>query len=342
MRLNFRSASAFASKKAKEYLQGKNPEDIKNIAVIRHAAIGDFMNIRPFLIGMREFFPNAKITLSVNSSAVYGLPQDLVDEIHVMDKVCPKDKSKKTGLFYRIRQAKTLKQQDIIFDLTDSTLSLWITFLSGAKLKVGYPYRSIRRYFYDMATLRSEYVLEADSVQHMLNMLGYKNNAPLRYGFEEKYPKNVVNQIVYFAGASANFKCWEQEKFKSLIEKLSDRYPSDKHIILQGVNASEKFLDLYESLKERTNVLLQKAMPLDEAMQFLSNSKCVIANDTGLRNMAIAVETPTVGIFFMTGAFRYWPRDGKHDCVFNPDHTSPNIESVYLSTVALIDKIYAK
>ena len=44
----------------------------------------------------------------------------------------------------------------------------------------------------------------------------------------------------------------------------------------------------------------------------------------------------------MTGAFRYWPRDGKHDCVFNPDHTSPNIESVYLSTVALIDKIYAK
>ena len=109
MRLNFRSASAFASKKAKEYLQGKNPEDIKNIAVIRHAAIGDFMNIRPFLIGMREFFPNAKITLSVNSSAVYGLPQDLVDEIHVMDKVCPKDKSKKNGTFLQNKTSKNIK-----------------------------------------------------------------------------------------------------------------------------------------------------------------------------------------------------------------------------------------
>ena len=342
MRLNYRRQSAFASKKAKEYLKDRSPSDIKNIVVIRHAAIGDFMNIRPFLIGVREFFPNAKITLSAISSSMYGLPKDLVDDVHIIDKVFPDNKSKKTGLLYRIKQIKKLQQPDIIFDLTDSTLSLWITFLSGAKLKVGYPYRTIRRWFYDLATLRSEYVLEADSVQHMLNMLGYKNNMPLRYGFEETYPKNVDNQIVYFAGASTAPKCWEISKFKELIEKLSLKYPDTKHIILQGVGANEKFLDLYEPLKEKANVSLQEVMPLDKTMQFLANSKCVVANDTGLRNMAIAVETPTVGLFFMTGAFRYWPRDGKHDCVFNPDHTSPDVESVYLSTTTLIDKIYAK
>ena len=50
MKLNFRRGSAFASNKARRYLEDKKPEDIKTITVIRHAAIGDFMNIRPFLI----------------------------------------------------------------------------------------------------------------------------------------------------------------------------------------------------------------------------------------------------------------------------------------------------
>lgn len=340
MKLNFRPASAFASKQAKKYLSTINPEDIQNIAVIRHAAIGDFMNIRPFLIGVREHFPNAIITLSVNSSAMYGIPHDLIDELHIIDKINPKNKDKKTGMFYRLKQIRQLKPQDIIFDLTDSTLSLWISWFSKSKLRVGYPYRWIRRCFYDLAVLRSEYVLEADTVQHMLNMLGYKNNSPLRYGFEKIYPKQTSNRIVYFAGASAFFKCWEAEKFTALIAKLSDKYPAYQHVILQGINNSEKFLEIYEPLKSKQNIFLQEAMSLDETMQFLTNSMCVIANDTGLRNMAIAVETPTVGIFFVTGAFRYWPRDGKHDCVFNPDHSSPSVDDVYMTTVKLMDKLY--
>ncbi|MBD3797958.1 MAG: lipopolysaccharide heptosyltransferase family protein, partial [Campylobacterales bacterium] len=65
LKLNFRRGSAFASKKAREYLATISPSDVKNIAVIRHAAIGDFVVTRPFLIELRKFFPNAKITLSV-------------------------------------------------------------------------------------------------------------------------------------------------------------------------------------------------------------------------------------------------------------------------------------
>lgn len=342
MKFYFRRGSAFASKKAQEYLKNKDPEEIKSVAVIRHAAIGDFMNIRPFLIGVREFFPNAKITLSVVASVMYGMPEDLVDDIHVVEKEYPDNKDKKTGFFYRLKQIKLLKQQDIIFDLADSNLSVLIVALSNAKLKVGFPYRSVRRWFFDVATLRSDFVLEADSVQHMLNILGYKNNTPLRYGFEKRYPKKFTTKFVYFAGASTAPKCWELEKFQGLIQELSKKYPEDEHIILQGINPNEKFLELYDSLKERTNVHLQKAMPLEETMDFLSNSRCVISNDTGVRNMAIAVETPTIGIFFETNPFRYWPRDGKHECVFNPAYRSPTVEDVCNATTALIKKIYGK
>lgn len=330
--LNFRRGSAFASKEAREYLKTIQPQEINTITVIRHAAIGDFMNIRPFLIGIREYFPNAKITLSVNRSAMYGMPNDLIDDVHIMDKDDPDDKSKKTSIFSRIKQAKTLPPQDVIFDLTDSSMTLLLIIFSQAKLKIGYPYRKFRRRFYDMSVLRSDFNLEADTVQHMLNLFGFKKNHPLRYGYENTYPKNIQKRIVYFAGASMKNKCWEEEKFVQLIKQLSTKYNDYEHVILQGIKDDEKFEDIYSSFESNTNVSLHEPMPLEETMQYLADTKCLVSNDTGVRNMAIAVETATVGIFFTTIPYRYWPKDNKHECVFNMAYSSPSIDDVFEAT----------
>ncbi|WP_457743402.1 glycosyltransferase family 9 protein [Sulfurimonas sp.] len=341
MKLNFRRGSAYASKKAREYLKDKKPEDIQKITVIRHAAIGDFMNIRPFLIELRKFFPNAQITLSVLSHYMYGIPEDLIDNVHIMRRY--KEDHTKTGFLTRIKEAKTLPSQDIIFDLTDSTISILLIFLTNAKLKIGYPYRGIRRMFFDIATLRSDFVVEAVSVEHMLNILGAKTKFPLSYGLDKIYPKTEdLKQIVYFAGASTKTKCWEEDKFQDLIAKMSDKYEDYNHIILQGIGDNEKFYEIYNPLKERENVQLQKVLPIEEVMQFLKNSRCLISNDTGIRNMGIALEIPTIGIFFHIPPFRYWPREEKHDCVFNIEYTSPSVESVYEASIKMIDKLYEK
>ncbi|MBC8238710.1 MAG: glycosyltransferase family 9 protein [Helicobacteraceae bacterium] len=342
LKLNFRSGSAFASNKAKKYLSSIAPSDVQSITVIRHAAIGDFMNIRPFLIELREFFPNAKITLSVIKHYMYGIPEDLIDEVHIMSRYASDDLRKKTGLLARIKEARALPPQDIIFDLTDSTITLLLVALSKAKLKIGYPYRAIRRFFFDVATWRSDFVVEAQSVLHMLNILGAKTRTPLYYGYEKKYSKTDEKRIVYFAGASVENKCWEKEKFKSLIEKMSDKYPNYNHIILQGIGENEKFLEIYDPLKERKNVILQEVMPIEDVMQFLANSRCLVSNDTGVRNMGIALEIPTIGVFFNIPPFRYWPREDKHDCVFNIEYEQPKVDDVYIATKNLIDKLYAK
>lgn len=342
MKLNFRRGSAFASEKAKKYLETISPQDVQTITVIRHAAIGDFMNIRPFLIELREFFPNAKITLSVIEHYMYGIPYDLIDDVHVMSRYKSVEKGTKANLLTRIKQAKTLEPQDIIFDLTDSTITLLLVILSSAKLKIGYPYRAIRRFFFDIATLRSDFVVEAQSVLHMLNILGAKTRTPLVYGNEVNYPKTDIKQIVYFAGASVKNKCWEEKNFKALIGKMSDEFKDYNHVILQGIGKDEKFLEIYEPLKDKANVILQEVMPIEEVMQFLSNSRCLVSNDTGVRNMGISLQTPTVGIFFDIPPFRYWPREEKHDCVFNIEYKSPDIDAVFNSTKNLVNKLYEK
>ena len=334
MQLNFRQKAAFASKKAVNYLADKNPDDISQIVIVRHAAIGDFMNIRPFLIGLKSFFPSAKITLSTINSYTYGIPNDLINEVHVIDRTVG---DKKTSFFQRIKQIKQLPQADLLFDLTDSSLSLYTTIFSKPKLKIGYSYRSSRRFFYDISTLRSDFVLEADSVLHMLYMLGYSRHGDLEYGYGKLYPKKHAKQIVYFAGASMKNKCWNEDKFTALIEQLSDQYTDYQHVILQGIRKDEQFLEIYSPISHKKNVKLQKTMSLEGAMQFLANSHLLISNDTGIRNMAIATQTPTIGIFFDIAPFKYWPNEQKHDCVFNKNYQQPAMTDVLDSAVKMME-----
>ena len=334
MQLNFRQKAAFASKKAANYLADKNPDDISQIVIVRHAAIGDFMNIRPFLIGLKSFFPSAKITLSTINSYTYGTPNDLINEVHVIDRTVG---DKKTSFFQRIKQIKQLPQADLLFDLTDSSLSLYTTIFSKPKLKIGYSYRSFRRFFYDISTLRSDFVLEADSVLHMLYMLGYSRHGDLEYGYGKLYPKKHAKQIVYFAGASMKNKCWNEDKFTALIEQLSDQYTDYQHVILQGIRKDEQFLEVYSPISHKKNVKLQETMSLERVMQFLANSHLLISNDTGIRNMAIATQTPTIGIFFDIAPFKYWPNEQKHDCVFNKNYQQPAMTDVLDSAVKMME-----
>ena len=335
MKLNYKYNPA-VSKKNKFFLSSITTIDVKKIVVIRHAAIGDFMNIRPFLLGLKSFFPNAKITLSTINTYAYGTPNDLIDAVHIIDRTID---GKKTSIFQRIKQIKQLPRADLLFDLTDSSLSLYTAIFSKPKLKIGYSYRSSRRFFYDISTLRSDFVLEADSVLHMLYILGYSRHGDLEYGYGKLYPKKHAKQIVYFAGASMKNKCWSEDKFTALIGQLSDQYSDYQHVILQGIRKDEKFLEIYSPISHKKNVKLQETMGLEGVMQFLANSHLLISNDTGIRNMAIATQTPTIGIFFDIAPFKYWPNEKIHDCVFNENYQQPSVGNVSYSAQSMMENL---
>jgi ADP-heptose:LPS heptosyltransferase len=345
MKLNFRKGGAFASKKAYNYLKNKKPEDIKSIVVIRHAAIGDFVVMRPFLIELKKFFPNAKITLNVLRNYMYGLPEDLVDDIFVTDKYQKNNPEKKTSFFQRIKQVKSLPPQDILFDLTDSSMSLLFTIFASASLKVGYPYRGIRRFFYDVSTLRSDFVLETMSMFHQLNILGANTqHYLLEYQVSSKTREIAAPYIVYFAGASIQARFWGSENFKNLITEMRKLYPGYKHIILKGIKKDEVFDDIYAPFEEYSDVIHQDALPLEEIYDFLAAASLVIVGDTGIRNMAIATNTPTVGLIFARGVSpqRYLPKVQIHQVVYNTEYEKPSVEAVIKMISYVMERAYEK
>lgn len=328
MKYKWFEKGAYANKKARLFLKADfNPLKIKKIAVIRHAAFGDQVITRPFLTAARLFFPNAHITLCAVSNYQYAMPSDLVDSVHVMHGT---DRRKEINFKEKINNIKELPEQDIIFDLAATNRSYWITALTKAKLKIGFPYRIFpNKFIYDITVPRSDFVAEVDTLLHQLKLLGCNPSYPLDFA----YPNNTQHRnqekpfIVYFNGASQESKMYPLTELKMLLEKAIQALPNFQHVFLEGLGKNEKGLQLRD-LEVHGNFSIQSCLELDKLTQFMAEATLVVCTDTGIRNLAIATHTPTVGVFYSTVPFRYTPTYEYHHIVMNADAKLPTADQV--------------
>ena len=331
---------AWASKSAAAKLSELDPEQVKSIAVIRHAALGDMVLTRPFLIELRNCFPNARITLSLVSNYMRGAPEDLVDRVHVVYGSDRRDKSP----FEQIKQARTLGYHDLVFDLAATTRSIWVCVLNKARFKIGFPYTQMqRRLFYDAAVLRSDMEFEAETMLDMLRLLGFNVGHPPIFSLPGSTTVRERPFIVYFTSASGEYKCWPKENFAQLVGRMAQQYQDHDHVVLEGVADWESIDEIMQPNRDKDNVEGLKLDGVDEAISLLKGARLVVSNDTGIRNLAIAAEAPTLGIFFATAPFktvpfRYLPASGQHDIVFNHDGSIPVVDSVYESAVKMLSQ----
>jgi ADP-heptose:LPS heptosyltransferase len=328
---------AWASRKAKAMLPNIQPQAIRRIAVIRHGALGDMVMVRPLLLELRRHFPNAELTLSLVTNYTYSAPTELVDRVHVVYGNDRRDVSRRE----QIRKMRELGPQDIIFDCADTSRGYWLTLLSSARLKIGYPFRTWQRYvFYDAAVFRSDFVFEADNMLHMLQLFGLKTQHPPVPSFPGVAKEHPRQYVVYFPTASIISKCWPVERFAELIARMAATYPHQDHFVMQGVTPWETIEPIMRQLGGYANVQGIQPGPLAECVSYIKGAALVVANDTGVRNLAIAAGTPTVGILFATFVpYRYWPLYGLHDVVFTPDAQIPSVDAVYASAVVMMKKV---
>ena len=132
----------WTKKKAQQKAGNLNIEKITSIGVIKHAALGDLMLTRPFLIALRKYFPNAKITLDVSSNYTRGAPADLVDHVHVTY-----GSNKKASLNQQLKNFKEFGNHDLVFDLTATTRSFMLCMLNKAGLHIGFKHRNIQKLY---------------------------------------------------------------------------------------------------------------------------------------------------------------------------------------------------
>jgi ADP-heptose:LPS heptosyltransferase len=310
--------------------------DIKDIAIIRHAALGDMILTRCFIIEARKLFPNARITLSVVSNYTRGVPEDLVDRVHIIHGTDQRG----TPLGERIRKIRKLGHQDIIFDLAAGNRSFYTCLLTPATLKIGFPYRKLRAWmFYDIATSRSDLNFEVNDMLGMLHLFGARTEYPHVYNM----PGEAINRdrpfIIYFIGASVPEKCWPRENFSDLITRMAKDFPETDHLVLGGLKDWERADTVLDSLGKFDNVDAVDTDTIEKTVSLMKGASLLVSNDTGIRHVAITCHTPTVGIF-PGKPYRYWPRYDIHEAVFPEiNYDVVSVEETYNACKKLLNRI---
>ena len=338
MKLWFRKG-VYASKKAQRAVSSLKRDEIRNIAIIRHAALGDMLLTRAFVTEARKAFPNAFITFSIVSHYTYGCPEDLVDRVHVVH-----GKGERATFLEKIRRIRELGQQDLIFDLADTNKSIKICLLNKATLTIGFPYRmTYARLFYDVATCRSDLNFEVNDMLSQLHVLGCRTEFPHKYDMPGTALKREHSYIVYFPGASGKHKSWPVASFRSLISRMTIEYPDHEHLILEGLQDWEKenVKAIVSPFDNVDNINPVRAKTIEDVIALIKGADLLVSNDTGIRHVAITSGTPSVGVFYRD-PYRYWPRYGIHEVAFSEIDDSPDVDQVFNQCVKVLNNIGSK
>lgn len=301
----------WVSKHANTKADKLNKNKVKKITVIKHAALGDLIHVRPMLITLRKAFPNAQLTLSVVSNYMQGIPEDLIDRLHVA-----KGNDKKYGIKEIYKSFKELGHQDIIFDISATTRSFWVSKLSSAGLKIGFMHKGLHKMLYDIAIPRAHYRFEAETYLEQVGILGVQYDWPLKYNYPKPERIHKKPYIVYFPTASVAYKCWPPENMAKLINEMCSKYPDIDHVLQAGLADWEiQTADtIANEITNKDNFFSYP--PGSDAFSLICHANIVVSSDTGMRHLAIAAATPTVCMFpIFTLTFSYAPRFGNHKAV---------------------------
>lgn len=306
-----------------------NPTSIfhtaSSVLVIKLRAIGDVLLSTPVVENLAREFPHLSIDFlceTFASDVVRGNPH--INAVLAFDK--KKDAS--LDLIRKVRKRK----YDIVIDLFGNPRTALVTWLSGAKHRIGFPFRG-RAYAYNhRVTPRGG---EVHNIEFNLDVLrAFSIPTP---SHDPLFPLDDQSEIFGQRWLSSeglngkkiiginpsggwNTKRWDLESYAHLIRELYGRYRFPM-LLFWGPGEENDVL----SIQNTTGVPVAKIpkTSLKEMGALLKHCSYLISNDSGPMHIAASLGVPTLGIYGPTdpllqgpfGEKNLWVRHEKLDCL---------------------------
>ena len=294
---------------------------MNNILVIKLRYIGDVVLSTPVLRLLRKQYPEAKLACLVNAGTQDVLTHNPhVDEVLVVARGSLK---KQVQFCFQLRA----RQFDCVIDLTDGDRSAFLTWISGAPVRIGFNAEKRWR-----GMLYSDCVESESGMSHMveyhaqaLNSLGtYSLSSEPEVHVQEEYHERAQTRlaqlrldqhrwVMIHPTARYWFKAWPHERFSQLSNWLAG---NDMTVVLVG-HAQD--LEIAEKIQARANVPVISLVGQTSLLELAALMKCAdlfLGNDTGLMHIAAAVGCPVVGLFGPTDPKVWGPRGKNTKVIF--------------------------
>lgn len=277
------------------------------------SAVGDAVHVLPLITALKRHNPRARITWILQpgpASLVRGHPD--VDEIILFER--------KKGLraFAEIRDALRGRSYDVVLSLQVYLKAGIITGFARAPVKLGFDRARARDLNWLFTTHRipgrpNQHVqdqyfefLEALGVAHepVTWKLGpWPHEAEARRAFVATLRRPTVTLVL---ATSNPQKDWIPERWAELVDSLHEDFRL--HPVLAG-GRSARELAVEETVMRLARYKPRSTLgvPLRELVWLIDASELVISPDTGPLHMAVALDTPVIGLMGYNNPKRIGP-----------------------------------
>ncbi len=331
---------------------------INRILVIKPRAIGDVLLSTSVLPDLRSQFPGARIDFLVEHFAAAVLEGNpYVD--NVISYNTRTDSS--VSIISRVRKNK----YDLVIDLFANPRTAVITLLSGAKYRVGFPFKWRKVAYNIIVTPRSGEVHNVEFNLEALRRIGVGpvSGKPSFYLDEKSrlFARNFVDEndlksgdfFTINIGGGWQIKRWPVDRFTELCAMIDSRL-GKRIVVLYGPSEEADAA----RISRASRAILAPPTSLKQMGAILELSGLLITNDSGPMHIAAALGVPTLAIFGPTSPRLQGPfgniseivRNETLDClecnltkcpIGNPCMKELNTDSVFDSLGILITKLNA-
>lgn len=293
-----------------------------NILTIKLRYLGDVLLATPTWQALKAAYPRAKLTAIVNR----GTEDILLSNPHV-DEVLSLERG---SLVQQYRFIASIRRRgfDTVVDLTDGDRAALLTWMSGARVRIGFnaEHRWTGRCYTRVITSDAG----AHRIERDLSAL-----APLAIPVIDRIPRMWLTEeddaaaddllrrvgvqsdrrwVVIQPGARYWFKAWPPERFAELADRVADRYGCQ--VLVAGTPQEAALAQTVVAQAKHRLISIAGLSRVRTLAALLKRSALFVGNDTGAMHIAAAVGTPVVGLFGPSNPLEWGPRGGPAEVIY--------------------------
>jgi ADP-heptose:LPS heptosyltransferase len=298
-------------------------QSVRKILIIKLGGLGDVFLSTIVLDSLRKSFPSSQIEYCVEKAGKEAIERERrVDAVFVLDK----ETMHPLAVLRHVRQ----QHYDMVIDLFGNPRSALITFMSGAKYKVGLDYGWRRHLYSIVGEARREKLHGAEVNLQALRALNVPiTQRSLSYPLSEDdrtYADQVwkSNQLdgrfvvgILPAGSWPSKRC-EPEKFAEIANAIAGEYNARVLIVWGPADETEAI-----EIERRCGdvAILAPRASLSKNLALLSRCSGIVANDSGPMHLASGLGVPILCLYGPTypegayGGMHIWVRNERLDCL---------------------------
>ena len=296
---------------------------MRNILIIKLRYLGDVLLATPTVRAIKAARPDVRVSMMVNrgTEVVLSGNQDL-HEVMVLDTG---SLAAQWRLIARLRR----RRFDMVIDLTDGDRSAFLSWISGAPVRIGFNDehrwrgKCYTQVVQPVPGMQHRIDRDLEALKPMSIQAGSKDPQLWLTPEEENSAEQLLGQlgvqrsqsmVILQPGARYWFKAWPPERFAELADQLTSQYGCQ--VLIGG---SRLDIDVAQQIRQMTKsspLLMAGRTTIKQFAAIVKKSALFIGSDSGAMHIASAVGTPVVALYGPSNPREWGPRGGSVEVLY--------------------------